>query len=83
MSVRPQAGQVVGSEQTFEEQREQLYPPRVGREWHAQSVGTGSTIREGKPIIKREGLMIASSSAAAEPEEGVAGGVVALMSRSR
>lgn len=82
MRVRLQAGQVVGSEQTFEEQREQLYPPRVGREWHAQSVGSGSTTREGNPIIKREGLIIASS-AAAEPEEGVAGGVVALMRRSR
>lgn len=81
MSVRPQAGQVVGREQTLEEQREQLYPPRVGREWQAQSVGRGSTMREGKPIIKREGLIVVSS--AAEPEEAVAGGVVALMRRSR
>ena len=77
MRVRPHAGHCVGSEQTLLLQREQRYPPRVGREWHAHSVGLGSTIRLGKPIMRR--LLLTPPAA----EWGVVGGVVARMSRSR
>ena len=50
----------------------------MGLEWHAQSVGAGSVMREGKPIISNDELLAASASVA-----GVAGGVVTHISRSR
>lgn len=85
--MSPQTGHVVGSEQTFELQREQLYPPSVGREWHAQNVGEMSVILDGNPIINKVGTTAASPDSLSFPVEllkdWVGGGVVARMKRSR
>lgn len=52
--VRPHTGHSEGSPQTLLLHREHRYPPQDGLEWHAQSDGQASTVRDGNPIIKRE-----------------------------
>lgn len=78
---------MVGSEHTFELQREQLYPPSVGREWHAQNVGAMSVILDGNPIINKVGTTAASPDSPSFPVEllkdWVGGGVVARVKSSR
>ena len=87
--MRPQAGQVEGSEQTLLLHLEHKYPPLVGREWHAHRLFAASTIREGKPIISRLLLPATSSSLSSLPSNpvlllaAVTGGVVVRMISSR
>jgi hypothetical protein len=80
MSVKSHAGQVWGNEQTFAEQREQLYPPWVSIPWQAHNVAFGSVYLDGNPICSNADL-----ETAAEVEEDVrmTGGVVIAMSNSR
>lgn len=83
--MRLQAGHEVGKAQTLLLQRLHRYPPRVGLEWQAHRVGVEETMREGKPIIRREDCALGPFADEDEDEDSwaVVGGVVADIRSSR
>ena len=85
--MRPQHGHVAGSVQTLLLQVGHKYPPTVGFEWHAQKLGSGSAMRDGKPIFNNAALSSSCSFLPAPLPVGslpaFTGGIVARMKSSR